>query len=127
MGYRVFVDENFHYMDHNHRYALGDYATYAEAFAACKELVDRFLRHEYVPGMPASALYFRYMMFGRDPFLVNGTDGTEAQPGFSAWDYAKARCAELCSDSSDVASRVAEPASRTECTSIHVDVVMQSA
>ena len=96
MSYRVLVDENFHYMDKSRRYAQGDYATYAEAFAVCREIVDRFLRHEHVPGMPASALYFRYMMFGRDPFLVNGTGEAEAQPGFSAWDYARQRCMDLC-------------------------------
>jgi len=96
MRYRVLVDENFHYMDKSRRYAQGDYATYAEAFAVCREIVDRFLRHEHVPGMLASALYFRYMMFGRDPFLVNGADGSEAQPGFSAWDYARQRCMDLC-------------------------------
>jgi hypothetical protein len=96
MRYRVLIDENFHYMDKSHRYALGDFATYAEAFAVCKEIVDCFLRHEYVPGMPESALYFRYMVFGRDPCLVNGADETEVQPGFSAWDYTRQRCRELC-------------------------------
>lgn len=96
MSYRVLVDENFHYMDETHRHALGDFATYGEAFAACREIVDRFLRHEHVPGLPASALYFRYMMFGRDPFVVTGPDEIEMQPGFSAWDYARARCSELC-------------------------------
>ena len=96
MRYRVLVDENFHCKGRSHRYALGDYATYAEAFAVCKEIVDRFLRHEYVAGMPASALYFRYMMFGREPFLVCAADDAEMQPGFSAWDYARERCGELC-------------------------------
>jgi hypothetical protein len=96
MGYRVLVDDNFHYRDKCHRYALGDFATYGEAFAACKEIVDRFLRHEYVPGMPASTLYLRYMMFGRDPSVVTCTDEAEAQPGFSSWDYARQRCIELC-------------------------------
>ena len=96
MSYRVRIDDNFHYMDENHRCVLGDFDTYAEAFRACKEIVDRFLRHEHVPGMPASALYFRYMMFGRDPFLVNCADGAETQPSFSAWDYARQRCMDLC-------------------------------
>ena len=96
MSYRVLVDDNFHYMDEGHRRVLGDFDTYAEAFAACREIVDRFRRHEYVPGMPASALYFRYMMFGRDPFLMSGADGADARPGFSAWDYARQRCSELC-------------------------------
>jgi len=100
MGYRVLADENFHCSDAGARHALGEYATYGEAFAACKEVVDRFLRHEHVPGMPASSLYFRYMMFGLDPFLVDDANGAEAQPGFSAWDYARQRCSELCGEAS---------------------------
>lgn len=98
MSYRVLVDDNFRYMDASRRYVLGEFATYGEAFATCKEMVDRFLRHEYVPGMPASTLYIRYIMFGRDPFIVDVADGAESQPGFSAWEYAKARCVDLCGD-----------------------------
>jgi hypothetical protein len=98
MSYRVLVDDNFRYMDASQRFVLGEFATYGEAFAVCKEMVDRFLRHEYVAGMPASTLYLRYIMFGRDPFIVNAADGGEAQPGFSAWEYAKARCVDLCRD-----------------------------
>lgn len=96
MSYRVLVDDNLHYLDENYRRSLGEFPTYSEALAVCQELVDRFLGHEYVPGMTERALYFRYMMFGREPFLVNGTDEAEAQPGFSAWDYARERCADLC-------------------------------
>jgi hypothetical protein len=98
MHYRVLVDDNFRYMDASQRLELGEYATYGEAFAVCKEIVDRFLRHEYVPGMPARTLYFRYIMFGRDPFIVSREHGTDAQPGFSAWEYAKARCVDLCGE-----------------------------
>ncbi len=36
------------------------------------------------------------MMFGREPFLVSAADEAEMQPGFSAWDYARERCGELC-------------------------------
>ena len=96
MAYRVMIDDNFLCPDESRRYAQGEYTTYAEAFAVCKEIVDRFLRHEYVPGMPASALYLRYMMFGRNPFLVDGADESELVPGFSAWDFARVRCQELC-------------------------------
>lgn len=98
MSYRVLVGDNFRYMDLGQRFEVGEYATYGEAVAVCKELVDRFLRHEYVPGMPARTLYFRYIMFGRDPVIVCRADGAEAQPGFSAWDYATARCVDLCGD-----------------------------
>ncbi|MGE5199795.1 MAG: hypothetical protein ACM3H9_09155, partial [Rhodospirillaceae bacterium] len=93
---------------------------YAEAFAVCKEVVDRFLRHEYVPGMPASALYLRYMMLGRNPCLVEGADGAEAQPGFSAWDYARARCADLC-DASPLAAALDVAWARGERPGISVE------
>ena len=96
MSYRVLVDDNFHYMDENYRRNLGEFPTYSEALAVCREVVDRFMGHEYVPGMSASALYFRYMMFGQDPFILEGPGSPASATGFSAWDYAKARCSELC-------------------------------
>ena len=96
MSYRVLVDDNFHYMDENYRRILGEFRTYAEALAACREVVDRFLGHEYVLGMAERALYFRYMMFGQDPFIVERSESPDTAPEFSAWDYAKQRCRELC-------------------------------
>ncbi|MCU0248831.1 MAG: hypothetical protein MUE61_01345 [Vicinamibacterales bacterium] len=96
MGYRVLADDNFHVMDENFRHILGEFPTYTEALAVCEEVVERFLRHEYVPGMSESALYFRYMMFGRDPFIAERPELPGASPGFSAWDYARVRCSEIC-------------------------------
>jgi hypothetical protein len=96
MGYRVLVGDNFHGTDMSRRSWKGEYATYAEALAECKEIVDRFLRHEHVPGMPARALYFRYMLFGRDPCIVDGSESADPMPNFAGWDYAKLRCVELC-------------------------------
>ena len=96
MSYRVLADDNFHAMDDSIRHSLGEFPTYAEAVAVCEEVVERFLRHEYVPGMSESALYFRYMMFGLDPFIADRPEPPGASPGFSAWDYAKARCSEIC-------------------------------
>ena len=51
-----------------------------------KTIVDGCLG--YKPGMTAEALFKSYSMFGEDPFVVPDV-------GFSAWDYAKRRCAEL--------------------------------
>ena len=70
MNYHVLVDDIFCSTDKNQSYTKGEYPTYAEALAVCREIVDRFLRHECAPGMPASARYFRYMMFGKDPSIV---------------------------------------------------------
>jgi hypothetical protein len=69
--------------------------------------VDRFLRCEYVPGMAARALYFRYMMFGEDPFVVDRAGSPDHACGFSAWDYAKVRCQELCAPAPEASSAYA--------------------
>jgi hypothetical protein len=36
-GYRVIVDDNFHFMDKDERWSLGDFATYDEALEAAKK------------------------------------------------------------------------------------------
>jgi len=100
MSYRVLVDDNFHYSDGNYRRSLGEFPTYSEALAVCQEAVDRFLGQEYVPGMAERALYFRYMMFGRDTCIVDGAESVDRLPGFAGWEYAKLRCVELCARAS---------------------------
>ena len=101
MSFRVLVDDNYHYMDESERWALGEYATYADALAACQRLVDQCLEEGYAPGKPAEALYGYYTLFGDDPFIVELSDSPDTSPGFSAWDYAKARCQELCAQPPD--------------------------
>jgi hypothetical protein len=107
MAYHVMVDDNFHCLDKSRRQAKGEYATYAEAVAACRDIVDRFLRFEYVPGMAARTLYFRYMMFGKDPFIVHRSEWPDHAPGFSGWDYAKVRCQEVCAPVPEVSAECA--------------------
>lgn len=91
--YSVYVDDNFHYMDEEERYKLGDFATLDEAIAACKRMVDGFLGAEVTPDATATERYEAYTQFGPDPFIV--TDDPDAgHPAFSAWGYAKERCGE---------------------------------
>ena len=97
MSYHVLVDDTFCSTNQSHRYTKGEYETYGEALAVCRDIVDRFLRHECASGVPASAVYFRYMMFGKEPSIVKSSESPDTSPSFSAWDYAKARCEELCS------------------------------
>ena len=97
MKYRVCVNDVFGPRDQSRKYTKDEYSTYGEALAVCSEIVDSLLRHECVPGMPASALYFRYMIFGKEPFIVEDPESPDTSPGFSALDYAKVRCEELCS------------------------------
>ena len=89
--YTVYVDDNFHYMDESERYKKGDFATLDEAIAACKQMVDEFLKDETDHDATAAERYAQYTGFGPDPFIV--TDDPEAgSPPFSAWSYAKQRC-----------------------------------
>lgn len=92
--YTVQVDDNYHYMDETERYTLGKYETWEEAVAAAKKLVDASLADSYKPGMSAESLYSAYKMFGEDPFILG--DCPDPKDAFSAWDYAKRRCEELC-------------------------------
>jgi hypothetical protein len=88
------VDDNYHFMDESERYELGSYATLEEAISAAKAVVDSFLASEYKPGMTADQLYKQYVTFGEDPFILAPE---QSQFPFSAWEYARQRCEELCS------------------------------
>ena len=83
-GYTVFVDDNFHYMDPDERYTLGVFATYEEAVAACRRIVDNDLEDWAKRDITAKELFNLYVMFGDDPFIK--PDG-----GFSGRDYARER------------------------------------
>jgi hypothetical protein len=91
--YRVLVDDNFHYQEEDKRYEQGVYETLEEAVAICKNIVDEFLAAKHLPGMTAEELYAAYTGFGEDPFIR--IEGSGSNP-FSAWAYAKGRCAEIC-------------------------------
>jgi hypothetical protein len=91
MTYRVFVDDNYHYMDKDKRYTHGEFKTLEAAVEAAKRIVDDGLLNDYEPGMSASNLYSRYKMFGDDPW-VSGPEDSH----FSAWTYAQARCEIIC-------------------------------
>ena len=90
--YSVYVDDNYHYMDEEARYKLGDFATLEEAIVVCKRRVDQFLNKVPID-ITAAERYEQYTGFGPDPFIV--TDDPDAgSPPFSAWSYAKERCQE---------------------------------
>lgn len=88
--YIVLVGDNYHYMDDDSEYQEGRYRTWEEAVERCKGIVDACLKHLHEPGMSAGRLWSQYVMFGEDPFVVP-RDGV----GFSAWKYARRRCAEI--------------------------------
>ncbi len=91
--YSVYVDDNFSLPPDDARYKLGDFATLDEAVAACKRMVDRFLKVETPPDATAAERYEVYTHSGPDPFIVTD-DPVAVNPAFSAWSYAKERCQE---------------------------------
>jgi hypothetical protein len=93
-AFTVVIADNFHYMDKSEHYEHGSFDTLEAAIEASRAIVDTFLTSSLTPGMSAEQLYEQYVAFGDDPFIL-GAD----EPGvpFSAWEYAKGRCAELCS------------------------------
>ena len=92
--YVVYVDDNFHYQDESERYKLGEFKSCEEAIKACKKIVDEFLERGYVKGISYKDLYGGYHFFGEDPFIISD----DKKCRFSAWDYAKKRCRELCGE-----------------------------
>lgn len=104
MPYVVMVDENFHYMDKEYRFNDGNFESAEAAVEHCRALIDDFLQSNHVPDATAEGLYLQYTTFGEDPFIV--CDGVP-NVRFSAWDYAKARCQEICREP---APRLAPPA-----------------
>lgn len=96
--YRILVDDNFHYQEEDARREHGVFDTRDEALAECRALVEQSLAAAYRPGMTAEQLYDAYVGFGDDPFIVI-IDGRDDQAKFSAWTYAKERCAAICGGS----------------------------
>jgi hypothetical protein len=90
--YKVLVDDNYHYMDPDARYTVGDFNGCDAALTACKKIVNDYLLSTYTPGIAAEALWQNYATFGPDPFIANN----DHQCRFSAWDYARKRCEEMC-------------------------------
>jgi hypothetical protein len=92
LKYEVFVDDNYHYMDESERYSGGVFDSWDAAEAKCRQIVDEFLLANYKEGISAQALLAQYKSYGEDPWILSS--GEERR--FSAWDYAEARCEEIC-------------------------------
>jgi hypothetical protein len=92
MKYKVFIDDNFHYMDESHRYKLGEFNTLEKAIAACRKIVDEFLRENYKPGITSGELVAQFVLYGEDPFII----GADDKVPFSARDYTSVKAKEIC-------------------------------
>jgi hypothetical protein len=92
LKYRVYVDDNFHYMEESERYLAGSFDDCQKAIEKCKEIVDSCLLHEYKQDMAAGELLARYKSFGEDPWIST----SDKKCKFSAWSYAEQRSKEIC-------------------------------
>ena len=89
--YKVYVDDNYHYMDESERYAVGSYNSLKEALEKCKEITIKSLGGLFEKGMTPDKLHAQWLMLGEDPFIVGG-DGSVP---FSARKFIAAK---LCED-----------------------------
>lgn len=116
MKYVVYVDDNFHPGDEEERYELGEFASAEEALAAARGVVDSFLGQGYRPGMSFGELYAGYTGFGQNPVILS--DDPDCR--FSAWDYARERCRELCGETpGEEACTASHPALRAELEAVY--------
>jgi hypothetical protein len=91
--FSVLVRDNFHYMDEDDVSVDGTFDSYDGAVLRCQAIVEASLLHAYRPGISADELFEAYTSFGDDPSI-----SPSPEERFSAWDYARRRCAEICAD-----------------------------
>jgi len=70
--YKVFVDDNYHYMDEGERYAVASYNSLTEAIEKCKEITIRSLESFFEKGISPENLKAQWALFGEDPFITGG-------------------------------------------------------
>lgn len=87
--YTVVIDDNFHYMDEEHRHKYGRFSTYEKAVAACKKIVDEELRDMLKQGVKHEELSSTWSLYGSDPYIVGGSSR------FSARDYVTEKIQDL--------------------------------
>src|SRR5260370_2725245 len=112
--YKVLVDDNFHFAEEGPRLEHGTFDTAEEAITACRNIVDTVLCDNHRPGMSAAELYYRYTLFGEDPFIIV-LDASAPPAPFSGWAYPSdpgpAMCATTQPKSYPISRRPRNPSS----------------
>ncbi|MDC0959265.1 hypothetical protein OAR42_02220 [Planktomarina temperata] len=85
--YKVWIDDNFHFMDEDERLFHGEFATPTQAILACQKIVDANIESITENETDPDKAYESYVCFGDDPW-IQGID-------FSAFEYAKQRIQEV--------------------------------
>ena len=92
-SFQIFIADNWNYHESS-RVPVASFDTLAEAIAECQSRVDADLRGLRTPDMDPRALFDTYTTYGEDPWIL-GEKLNDPVP-FSAWDYARERCKEIC-------------------------------
>ena len=101
--YKVFVDDNYHYMDESERYVADSYSSLEDAVERCKELTIKSLEDLYEDGITPENLSAQWAMFGEDLYIV----GAGGSVPFSARKFITT---ELCKEIIDsIESVIAKP------------------
>ncbi|MGF6904568.1 hypothetical protein [Paraburkholderia sp. GAS348] len=95
MPVALYIDDNYHYQNEEHRAGPIGFDDMKMALAEARRLVDDFLAEARQPQMTASELFAQFKMFGPDPWIVPPDDDGPTVP-FSAWNYARERCGAIC-------------------------------
>lgn len=70
--YKVFVDDNYHYMDEGERIPFSSYNSLQEALDKCKEITISSLEYLFEKDITPDQLRAQWSMFGEDPFIFGG-------------------------------------------------------
>ena len=85
--YKVWIDDNFHFMDEDERIFHGEYSTPKQASVACQKIVDANIESITEQETDPDKAYESYVCFGDDPWI----EGLE----FSAFEYAEMKIKEV--------------------------------
>ncbi|HLN71904.1 MAG TPA: hypothetical protein VK205_01330 [Prolixibacteraceae bacterium] len=88
------VYDNYHYGDESEAYNHGQYATYAEAVAGAKAIVDEFMEWNWRENMRPNQLAALFGIYGEDPVIFPNEPGNSGR--FSASDYATEAAEKAC-------------------------------
>jgi hypothetical protein len=94
--YQVFTGDNFQMYDEDETYDSKVCSSQEEAITAAKSIIIKSLRWEREQSrnpQDPDELYARYTSFGDTPVIQPATE-----PPFSAWDFAKLQCQEICQE-----------------------------
>ena len=85
--YKVWIDDNFHFMDEDERVFHGDFDTPTQAIVACQKIVDANIESITENETDPDKAYESYVCFGDDPW-IEGVD-------FLAFEYTKKKIQEV--------------------------------